>query len=107
LKPRFVAPRHPFASRPYSFRPLARGDLPLVATWLRTPEVVRWWGEPKRELVGAGAPLVVIDPDAENHRARRAYRKAGFRGDALVDTAAGSIVLMVFNQASEAARPHE
>ena len=183
MKPRFVAPRHPFASRPYSFRPLARGDLPLVATWLRTPEVVRWWGEPKRELalikedldaaemtqwivscekaafayaqayevqawpqphlahlpsgamavdafigepemigrghgarflrllvdelIGAGAPLVVIDPDADNHRARRAYRKAGFRGDALVDTAAGSIVLMVFNQASEAARPHE
>ena len=181
MKPRFVAPRRPFASRPYSFRPLARGDLPLVANWLRTPEVVRWWGEPKRELalikedldaaemtqwivscegaafaytqayevhawpqphlahlpsgamavdafigepgmIGrghgarflrlladeltrAGAPLVVIDPDAGNHRARRAYRKAGFRGDALVETAAGSIVLMVFDRASETARP--
>ncbi|MGC1576964.1 MAG: GNAT family N-acetyltransferase [Beijerinckiaceae bacterium] len=174
MKPRVVAPRRSFASRPYSFRPLARDDLPLLANWLRTPEVVRWWGEPERELalieedldaaemaqwivscenvafayaqafevhawpqphlahlpsgamavdafigepgmigrghgarflrllaerlIGAGAPLVVIDPDADNHRARRAYRKAGFRGDALVDTDAGPVVLMVFDR---------
>ena len=32
------------------------------------------------ERLGAeGAPLVVIDPDAANERAQRAYRRAGFR----------------------------
>jgi aminoglycoside 6'-N-acetyltransferase len=55
------------------------------------------------ELIGAGAPLVVIDPDAGNRRARRAYRKAGFRGDAVVETSGGSAVLMVFDQAEKAA----
>jgi hypothetical protein len=35
---------------------------------------------------------VAIDPDASNLRARRAYVKAGFRGD----TAAGPAILMIF-----------
>ncbi|MEI6098049.1 MAG: GNAT family N-acetyltransferase [Alphaproteobacteria bacterium] len=32
-----------------------------------------------RHLLGKGAPEVVIDPDPENARAVRAYRRAGFR----------------------------
>ena len=33
----------------YRFRPFLRADLPLVAGWLRTPEVVRWWGDPAEQ----------------------------------------------------------
>ena len=34
----------------YSFRPVAADDLPRLRRWLRTPEVVRWWGDPRREF---------------------------------------------------------
>jgi aminoglycoside 6'-N-acetyltransferase len=34
----------------YGFRPFTGADLPLVACWLKTPEVIRWWGDPEREL---------------------------------------------------------
>jgi aminoglycoside 6'-N-acetyltransferase len=47
-------------------------------------------------LVAAGAPAVAIDPDAENFRARRAYFKAGFRGDAVVESGEGPAVVMLF-----------
>jgi aminoglycoside 6'-N-acetyltransferase len=149
----------------------------MLRVWLRTPEVLRWWGDPQeqaalleedfdeprmvmsivthegqpfayaqhyaidswpqghfahlpkgaraidsfigapdmlgrghgsaylallaRRLVDEGAPVVAIDPDAENLRARRAYEKAGFRGDARVETEEGVAILMVF-RASEA-----
>jgi hypothetical protein len=33
----------------YGFRPFTGADLPLVACWLKTPEVIRWWGDPERE----------------------------------------------------------
>lgn len=157
---------------PYAFRPALRTDLPMLRAWLRTPEVVRWWGDPAREavlleedldeprmvmtiviyqgqpfayaqhyavdawpqphfadlplgtravdsfigapemigrghgsaylrllaqrLVADGAPLVAIDPDAANFRARRAYAKAGFRGDAIIETGEAPVVLMIF-----------
>src|SRR5689334_3035129 len=35
---------------PDRFRPFTRADLPMAARWLRTPELVRWWGDPEREL---------------------------------------------------------
>jgi aminoglycoside 6'-N-acetyltransferase len=31
---------------PYGFRPAVRADLPMLGRWLRTPEAVRWWGDP-------------------------------------------------------------
>jgi aminoglycoside 6'-N-acetyltransferase len=34
----------------YDFRPFLRADLPMVAAWLRTPELVRWWGDPQEQL---------------------------------------------------------
>jgi aminoglycoside 6'-N-acetyltransferase len=34
---------------PYALRPAVREDLPLLRAWLRTPEVVRWWGDPEAE----------------------------------------------------------
>jgi aminoglycoside 6'-N-acetyltransferase len=47
-------------------------------------------------LIADGAPLVAIDPDVDNRRARRAYEKAGFRRGATVETAAGPAILMIF-----------
>lgn len=34
----------------YSFRPAASGDLPRLRRWLLTPEVKRWWGEPREQF---------------------------------------------------------
>jgi aminoglycoside 6'-N-acetyltransferase len=48
-------------------------------------------------LISDGAPLVAIDPDVENLRARRAYSNAGFRGDVIVETGEGPAVLMLFD----------
>jgi aminoglycoside 6'-N-acetyltransferase len=157
----------------YTFRLAFREDLPLLRAWLRTPGVVRWWGDPveqsallqadmseprmvmrivsfagrafgyvqdyavhawpqphfehlprgsraidafigEPDMIGkghgsiflrlvaqrlraAGAPVVAIDPSVDNVRARRAYAKAGFRGDAVVETAAGPAILMTFD----------
>jgi len=156
----------------YYFRPFTDADLPLVARWLKTPEVTRWWGDPEHELtvlaqdldepslrqwiveyrgrpfayvqaypagawpqthlkhlcadtqmidafvgepdmlnqghgsaflrelaqmlIDEGSPAVAIDPDAKNERARRAYARAGFEGDEIVNAAEGSVVVMVF-----------
>jgi aminoglycoside 6'-N-acetyltransferase len=156
----------------YSFKPAAKDDLPMLRRWLRTTEIVRWWGDPEEQaallkgdlddprmrmwivsfkmrpfayaqdyaihdwpqphfdhlppgsraidafigepdMIGCGhgsvflrilaeqlrcegAPAVAIDPDEGNLRAWRAYRKAGFRGDCVVDTETGPAILMVF-----------
>jgi aminoglycoside 6'-N-acetyltransferase len=48
-------------------------------------------------LLTAGTPRVVTDPDPNNSRAIRAYEKAGFRKDNLVDTPEGPALLMVRN----------
>jgi aminoglycoside 6'-N-acetyltransferase len=34
---------------PYTFRPVEQRDLPLLRTWLCTPEVMLWWGDPEAE----------------------------------------------------------
>ena len=46
-------------------------------------------------LFASGTPRVVIDPDPANARAIRAYEKAGFRRDRIVDTPDGAALLMV------------
>jgi aminoglycoside 6'-N-acetyltransferase len=46
-------------------------------------------------LLEAGAPRTVTDPDPRNARAIRAYEKAGFQKDRLVDTPDGRALLMV------------
>ncbi len=48
-------------------------------------------------LLAAGLPRVVTDPDPSNHRAVRAYEKAGFHRDRMVDTPDGLSLLMVRN----------
>ena len=47
-------------------------------------------------LTAEGAPVVAIDPDVENLRARRANEKAGFRGEDLIETGAGPMILVTF-----------
>jgi len=49
------------------------------------------------ELLRNGTPRVVLDPKPTNGRAIRAYEKAGFVRDRLVDTPDGEALLMVRN----------
>jgi aminoglycoside 6'-N-acetyltransferase len=48
----------------YSFRPAETPDLPMLRRWLRTPEVVRWWGEPTEQAAllegDLNEPLMVM-----------------------------------------------
>ena len=174
-----MKPRRPDAcdgaapSGAYAFRAVAPEDIPLLQDWLRSPEVVRWWGDAEEQaallradldeprmvmrivsferrpfayaqdyavhvwpqphfaslppgsraidsfigepdmigrghgsaylkllaerLRAEGAPLVAIDPDVHNLRARRAYAKAGFRGSTVVESAEGPAILMIFD----------
>ena len=46
-------------------------------------------------LLADGTPRVVTDPDPANARAIRAYEKAGFNKDRLVDTPDGVALLMI------------
>jgi aminoglycoside 6'-N-acetyltransferase len=48
-------------------------------------------------LLASGTPRVITDPDPANARAIRAYEKAGFRSDGLVETPDGTALLMVRN----------
>ena len=48
-----------------------------------------------RHLLGKGAPEVVIDPDPDNERAVRAYRRAGFRDVALRLDGDGDMTLVM------------
>jgi aminoglycoside 6'-N-acetyltransferase len=48
-------------------------------------------------LLTSGIPRIVTDPDPENVRAVRAYAKAGFQSDRLVETPDGPVLLMVRN----------
>jgi aminoglycoside 6'-N-acetyltransferase len=34
---------------PYRFRPAVLADMPMLVRWLRTPEAMRWWGEPEKQ----------------------------------------------------------
>jgi aminoglycoside 6'-N-acetyltransferase len=159
---------------PYHFRPFTRADLVMTAGWLRTPEVVRWWGVPEEQqtllaldldeplmrqwiveferhpfayaqaypanawpqphlaslppdamvidtfigepamlgtghggaflrllaemLLAEGAPAVAIDPALDNRRAQRAYARAGFVGQGVVETAEGPAALMLYRR---------
>ena len=48
-----------------------------------------------QRLLATGTPRVVIDPDPANARAIRAYEKAGFEKDRIVETPDGAALLMV------------
>lgn len=44
------AKREQMACDGYHFVPLEGAHLPMIAGWLETPEVVRWWGDPQEQL---------------------------------------------------------
>ena len=48
-------------------------------------------------LLRNGTPRIITDPDLANIRAVRAYQKAGFERERVVDTPAGPALLMVRN----------
>ena len=48
-------------------------------------------------LLASGIPRVVTDPDPDNVRAVRAYARAGFQRERLIDTPDGQALLMVRN----------
>jgi aminoglycoside 6'-N-acetyltransferase len=48
-------------------------------------------------LLASGIPRVVTDPDPGNGRAVRAYAKAGFQSERVVDTPDGPALLMIRN----------
>lgn len=50
------------------------------------------------KLLAAGVLRVLTDPDPKNLRAIRAYEKAGFQKDRLIDTSDGPALLMVRNK---------
>ena len=50
-----------------------------------------------KDLLSSGTPRVVVDPATTNARAIRAYEKAGFVRDKLVDTPDGVSLLMVLD----------
>ena len=52
-------------------------------------------------LLAAGTPRMVTDPDPANARAVRAYEKAGFHRDRMVDTPDGPALLMVRSASME------
>jgi hypothetical protein len=56
-------PIRPDAGR-YTFRPVVKEDLSLLDVWLRTPEVIRWWGKPEEQaaLLREDPALVLIKP---------------------------------------------
>jgi aminoglycoside 6'-N-acetyltransferase len=156
----------------YAFRPMTSDHLPMIRRWLKTPEVVCWWGDPDEQyalvsgdldhpdmdqfivavddrpfgyiqcyalstwnqgfgpqptatrgidqfigepgmigrghgsafirqfvenLLLSGVPRIVTDPDPENIRAVRAYARAGFQTDRVVETPDGPALLMVRN----------
>jgi hypothetical protein len=56
------------------------------------------------ELIAAGAPLVAIDPDPANLRARAAYAKAGFVETRIAPTPAGELRSLPFRGGSIAKR---
>jgi aminoglycoside 6'-N-acetyltransferase len=57
-----------------------------------------------QSLLAEGAPVVGIDPRADNLRARRAYAKAGFHGDQAIRTDEGPVTLMIFGDRADAPR---
>ncbi len=48
-------------------------------------------------LLASGIPRIVTDPDPENARAVRAYTKAGFQRERVIDTPDGPALMMVRN----------
>ena len=86
---------------PIAFNEFAPGSS-IIDTFIGEPEMLgighggRFLRIFARMLIDEGATVVAIDPAAENHHARKAYARAGFVGDEVVDSDSGSAVVMQF-----------
>jgi aminoglycoside 6'-N-acetyltransferase len=47
----------------YAFWPMTSDHLPMIRRWLKTPEVVRWWGEPGEQFALVSGDLDHPDMD--------------------------------------------
>ncbi len=74
----------------------------VVDTFIGEPEMIgaghgsRYLRAFALKLLNEGASEVAIDPLAENLRARRAYARAGFVDEEVVDVDGDSVVVMLF-----------
>jgi aminoglycoside 6'-N-acetyltransferase len=50
-------------ARDFAFRAMSAADLPLVRRWLKTPEVLRWWGQPDEQYALVSGDLDHPDMD--------------------------------------------
>jgi aminoglycoside 6'-N-acetyltransferase len=84
---------HPFADQPPGTRGIDQfiGEIDMIDRGYGS-RLTRAFVE---RLFADGAPRAVTDPDPANARAVRAYEKAGFRGERVVDTPWGRTLLMV------------
>ena len=79
----------------------------VIDTFIGEPEMLgvghggRYLRQFARRLVDEGASCVAIDPAAKNHRARRAYARAGFAGDEIAESDSGPVVVMIFQPSSD------
>jgi aminoglycoside 6'-N-acetyltransferase len=87
-------PQTPFAHLP--------GGARAIDAFIGVPEMIgkghggRFLRLLAEELIAQGAPMLAIDPDMTNFRARAAYARAGFVEDAVVATEEGPVALMLF-----------
>ena len=84
---------HPFADQPPGTRGIDQfiGEVDMINRG-HGAALTRAFVE---HLFAAGAPRAVTDPDPANLRAVRAYEKAGFYSERIVDTPWGRTLLMV------------
>jgi aminoglycoside 6'-N-acetyltransferase len=82
------------------------GGTQVIDAFVGEPDMLgRGYGSAFLKLLASsfireGAPLVAIDPDVGNLRARRAFARAGFAEDAVVEAKQGMVVLMMFGGAA-------
>ncbi len=86
---------HPYADQPFGTLGLdiSIGPAELVGVG-HGPAILAQFAQ---DLFDEGAPRVVIDPDPRNHRAVRAYEKAGFRALGERTSQYGRVVLMALD----------
>jgi aminoglycoside 6'-N-acetyltransferase len=86
-------PDHPYAAQPAGTRGIDQliGEVEMVGRGHGSAFVRQFVDG----VLAAGAHRVLTDPDPRNARAIRAYEKAGFRIDRLLDTPDGIALLMV------------
>jgi aminoglycoside 6'-N-acetyltransferase Ib len=61
------------------FRPLSRGDLPLIATWLARPHVAEWWDGPIALEPGLRQFLAVVGAEPIGYV--QSYQAVACHGD--------------------------